>query len=130
MSIRPAMPNQIRSNQFIGATQKPIMAAPIPNMPPQAVTRFMVRRYGVVPIRTMAGFRTKMYGHDEGPDGKLRGGDARPEWIGPGDARPCVGRQGHRRRDVGDDAEVEDEEVRGEQRDPEQDECGRGTWSR
>jgi len=67
ISIRPAMANQMRSNQFIGATQKPIMAAPMPNMPPHAVTRFTLRRYGVVPIRTMAGFRTKMYGTMKAP---------------------------------------------------------------
>ena len=56
------MPNQNRSNQFIGATQKPIMAAPIPTMPRMAVVRFCVRRNGVVPISTIAGFSTKMYG--------------------------------------------------------------------
>ena len=64
-------------------------------------------------------------GHDERRNGKLRGVDGGLHRLGLGNCAAGVGGQSHRRRDVGHDAEVEDEEVRGNHGDAQLNEDGR-----
>ena len=68
------------------------------------------------------GVHRKDVRHDERRDGELRGIDAGLHGVGLGDGGAGVGRQRDRRRDIGDDAEVEHEEVGRDLRDAERDE--------